>query len=654
MVIDPISLVAAKEVAAGLMKPLIEKSLKVLGGIPSALTEAFTDKFGSYMDLLYERHAYLNTLVLGEQKNLMDLYIPLTVIPSTSEEDEGKGIVLDKFRREFLPSHNRVLVTDTAGMGKSTLMKFLFLQCIKTQYAIPIFVELRHLSQNRSVLDLIEQQLNFGSLASESTYFDRNRIEKVTRSGGLIFFFDGFDEISFKDREKVTLDLKSFIDSHAKNIFVITSRPETGLSAFPNFKQYTIRPLKKEESFELIKKYDNNGTRSQQLIERLRGREFKSVMEFLKNPLLTTLLYRCFEYKQSLPPKKHVFYRQVFDALFDWHDSTKDGYNTREKRSNLDIDSFHRVLRVMGFISVMKGEVEGDTDTILSWIRDAKKQCVGLSFSESDFLDDIVRAVPIFVRDGNYYRWSHKSLSEYFAAQYICTEGKEAQAKIFTNIWNSKKLIRFENMLDQIYDIDNSAFRKYFILPVAKEFSSYWKTSYVGFAGSFPGEMINLRKSVCFGANYKLASKISDDELRNYFSGVNMEERLNAGEIPIGVMFHHHNKGPIIVLSFHKPCFSILQILQDKKDPLILNRSKIDLSSITGYPTQKSIKKPVDVSDDESSEINSKRNFNAATKLIVQSPNSVIVDYQRMLDFERAINDEVTASEFADDFLIPT
>lgn len=341
MILETLGGAAAKATIGTLTKSVIENSFAGLKSLPKTVIEAFVDKFSSYLELQYERHAYLNTLVFGTQKNLEDLYIPLTVIPnSNGVEQHEKGILIDSYKKNFLPTHNRVLITDTAGMGKSTLMKFLFLQCIKTQCAIPIFIELRHLTQNKSILALIEQQLNIGANEQEASYFKRTQIERLIKLGGLVFFLDGYDEIPVKDREKVTTDLKLFIDSFPKNIISITSRPETGLSAFPSFKQYTIRPLTKEESFSLIKKYDKDGSKSQQLIERLKGKEFRSVMEFLKNPLLTTLLYRCYEYKQNLPLKKHIFYRQVFDALFDWHDASKDGYNTREKNPNLILIAF--------------------------------------------------------------------------------------------------------------------------------------------------------------------------------------------------------------------------------------------------------------------------------------------------------------------------
>ncbi|MHB1236492.1 MAG: NACHT domain-containing protein [Gallionella sp.] len=654
---------AAKSTITALVKPAIEKAFSGLKAVPSKLVDIFTDKFSSYLEIQLERHAYLNTIVFNAQTKLEDLYIPLTVIPSiVGIEKSEKDILLDSFKKQFLPEHNRVLVTDTAGMGKSTLMKFLFLQCLKTNCAIPIFVELRHLSQDKTMLDLIEQQLNPSSNKQDPSYLKRPQIERVIKKGGLVFFLDGYDEIAYKDREKVTIDLKSFIEKFPDNMIAITSRPETGLSAFPSFKQYTIRPLEKEESFALIRKYDKNGTRSQQLIERLKGKEFRGVMEFLKNPLLTTLLYRCYEYKQNLPLKKHVFYRQVFDALFDWHDSSKDGYNTREKKSKLDIDSFHRILRVMGIISVMKGVVEGDKDTVLDWIRSAKDICVGTSFSESDFLDDIIRAVPVFVKDGAYYRWSHKSLAEYFAAQYVCTEGKQTQEQIFAGMLKDGQLHRFSNVLDQIYDLDLTAFRKYFMLPVAREFSAYWKDSYKGFAGLIPIKNVELRKCITFGSRYIISnskdlfnSSKSESEIYSLL-GLSESKGLSLENLSVSVsLVEQKTKGgtniPIILFSVPRPFTTILNILDLKKDNVMQNKTKIDLSGFKNVPTKSVIKKTVEITDNAKSGLNSKRNFNPITKLIYMDNSSVVVNPERMLNFESSLQDEIKVNNFATELL---
>jgi hypothetical protein len=665
MVAEVIVAQVSKGVVTALVKPLVEGAMAGIKAIKQDIIDGFTNKFATYLESQVERHAYLNTLVFGTHKALDDLYIPLTVIPSVDGVvNEEKGVLLNSFKNEFIGEHKRVLITDTAGMGKSTLMKFLFLQCIKSKRAVPIFVELRHLSQNRTLLDLIEQQVNPTTAKDEASYFNRKDLQRVLKLGGIIFFFDGYDEIPFKDREQVTTDLKNFIENFSKNAFAITSRPETGLAAFPSFNQYTIRPLKKEESFALIKKYDKDGVKSQQLIERLKGKEYRGVTEFLKNPLLTTLLYRCYEYKQSLPLKKHVFYRQVFDALFDWHDASKDGYNTREKKSKLDIDSFHRVLRVLGIISVMKGEIEGDKDTVLEWIRNAKILCEGISFSESDFLDDMVRAVPVFVKDGAYYRWSHKSLAEYFAAQYVCSEGKPIQETIFPSMWEGNQIYRFSNVLDQIYDLDISAFRKYFILPVAHEFSNYWGSSYLEFSGDMSIENVRLRKLACFGMKYVLSSRVDDltfDNIINEALDPDMEkngsESTEVRDLPLSIAINLQGgtgKGtgyPIFVFSFKRPVSVILNILEDKKDPLIQNKSKIDLSAYKTEIAKSATKKPIEVTDAINNALNSKRNFNSITKLIVSNDACVLVDAERMLGFEATLQDGTRVNEFANNLL---
>jgi hypothetical protein len=492
----------SKASISALVKPALTSAFKGLRSLSAAAIEKFGDRFSDYLTTQATRHSCLNTIVFGHQRSLSDLYLPLTIVPTKAiHADSKEEILIDRFQTKLLPSETRILITDTAGMGKSTISKFLFLQSIKSGYAIPIFVELRHLSNSNPILTHIQKQLNITPVSEDQPKFPQRLVERTLKKGGLIIFLDGYDEIPFKDRESVTKNIKEFIEKYPNNHYTITSRPESGLLAFPTFKQFSIRPLKKEESFALIRKYDQDGGHSEQLISKLTGRDFQAVQEFLKNPLLTSLLYRSFEYKQNVPIKKHIFYRQVFDALFDWHDSSKDGYNTREKKSGLDIDGFHRVLRIIGFVSVMKGQVEGDTDTILGWIRKARDVCSTSAFAESDFLDDLIRAVPIFVKDGDYYRWSHKSLAEYFAAQYICTEGKGQQAKILDSFISSGRTARFSNVLDQIYDVDVVAFRSYLIIPMAKAFTDFWNSSYLGLNPEISSNSIKLRKEASFDKN---------------------------------------------------------------------------------------------------------------------------------------------------------
>ena len=79
-------------------------------------------------------------------------------------------------------------------------------------------------------------------------------------------------------------------------------------------------------TFSLIRKYDNNGEKSERLIERItKDNQLDILKEFLINPMLTSLLYKTFEYKEEISYKKLGFYSQVYEALYNDHDKTKGG-----------------------------------------------------------------------------------------------------------------------------------------------------------------------------------------------------------------------------------------------------------------------------------------------------------------------------------------
>ena len=143
--------------------------------------------------------------------------------------------------------------------------------------------------------------------------------------------------------------------------------------------------------------------------------------------------------KQTIPLKKHIFYRQVFDAYFDSHDLSKgDGY-VHEKKSKLDIDDFDKVMRRIGFECLRRQQIEFTKDELLNIVDTARANFPSLSFTSMGLLSDLLKAVPLFCQDGVYYKWVHKSLQEYFAAEFIYKDSKSNQDAILSKLYNSKK-----------------------------------------------------------------------------------------------------------------------------------------------------------------------------------------------------------------------
>ena len=125
------------------------------------------EHFEEYLHRTYKKYSIINTLVFkNEQRFIKDLYIPLTLNKEDHQRIASEQVKIDKYPSDVVKKYNKILITDTAGMGKSTLTKRLFLDVIDNGYGIPVYIEMRRLVKDRSILQEIQEQIN--SLAKNS------------------------------------------------------------------------------------------------------------------------------------------------------------------------------------------------------------------------------------------------------------------------------------------------------------------------------------------------------------------------------------------------------------------------------------------------------------------------------------------------------
>lgn len=449
--------------------------------------ESYIEGITKYLNAAVENHSYVNTIVFGNNRQkLSDLYVPLTLI-SKKNFDEFK-IPVDN--SDLLNRNKKILISSTAGMGKSTLAKKIFLDIINYKIGIPIFIELRRLTDKNSIVGELVKKFKplHSNLVAQSIF-------TMIEQGGFIFIFDGFDEIEDKFKPKVIQKINYFISKTIGNNFIITSRPETALNSFGDFQEFWIKDLEVKEAFEVLRKYGKNVEYSQELISKINGDAFESIQEFLKNPMLVSLLYKAYEYKRRIPYKKHLFYSQVFDALYENHDLTKEGF-TREKKSKLDINNFEAVLRYIAYKTAIVRKTEYTKTELIDFITKTHS-FLGIKFSSSDFIKDLTTSVPLFTVEGNYYNWSHKSLQDYFAARFIQIDSSDKQNKILWKIYNSINCDRFNNILDILYDIDYKTFRNTIIYWLSKDYFDFNAKQYTKY-NNVDSSIVDMRKALLF------------------------------------------------------------------------------------------------------------------------------------------------------------
>lgn len=458
--------------------PKIISSLKAYKNEHKTVEE-LEDVFVSYLYQRYEKFFLIETLVFPNKQTLFNvLYEPLTIFYNTTENNRIEFKIND-FPEDLFSKYYRIIIEDTAGMGKSTISQKLFLSIVEKKSALPILIELRKINRKNSILNEIQKQLTpIGELINEEL------ILKLINAGDFIFLFDGFDEISLVDKDYVINELHDFKGKANNNYFLITSRQEDSLVSFGDFQKFNVRELSKEESYNLLRRYDSYSYKpiSQELIKKLTSKE-QNLDEFLKNPLLVSLLYKSYEFKKDIPIKKSQFYGQVYDALFETHDLSKEGYFKREKYSNLHIDDFERVLRHIGYFTSIKNKIEYDKNFIINVIEGIKKYLPDLSFKSSDFLKDLLNTVPVFKKDGNNFKWSHKSLQDYFSAKFIWIDAKESQKNILKKIYEDQENKRFLNVLDIYYELDIKGFEFTILTWLLRDFKEYLEKNYLEITG---------------------------------------------------------------------------------------------------------------------------------------------------------------------------
>ncbi len=411
--------------------------------------EKYEECFKQYLARTYYKCKYLNVLVLPNQQIDIDqIYLPLK-IKSTKNQRET---LINGFIEDLLKTHEKILISDTAGMGKSTLSKYLTLRIIEENKGIPVLIDLRNLKETNSIIDEIYQQIN-----PIIETFSKELILKFVEQGEFIFIFDGFDEIQQKNADLIIRDIKVFIEKAYANWFILTSRPEPTLASFGDFQLFNISPLTNDEAYKLINIYDSlsNLNIAEKLIDDIKLKHHQ-VSTFLNNPFLVSLLYKTYTYTKDIPSSKVTFYDEVYCALFKNHDLSKDGWR-RHKESKLEIQQFRILLRQLAFDTVKLNLVSYSRQEFIEYIILAKEKCIGIIVDENNFLNDLLSAVPLFVEEGLKIKWSHKSFQDFFAAEFIAYS--DTKIEKLNQIYLQEK-INYFNILDLFYELDYKSFRK--------------------------------------------------------------------------------------------------------------------------------------------------------------------------------------------------
>lgn len=390
----------------------------------------------------YNRNSYTKTILHRVQpKSLKDFYQPLFITPCDKRQkyprytDSSKRIPTNSIKDLFLKKQFITLI-GSAGSGKSTMVKYLFLNAIDTKFKIPIKVELRYLNDySGSVIEFIKERIfKLNKLATHARI-----IERLMSSGDFVFFLDGYDEINSAKKEKITKEIDDLVKLYNKNYYLLTSRPYTEIDLLPLFHNFEVCVLSDDEINSFIKKQIPSDEKElcDKIIEAVNSKENVSYKSFLSNPLLLSMFILTFQSYSSIPQKRSEFYSQVFDALFSVHDSMSKLAFVREKQSGLSKEQFIDVLKLFSFISYFDEKFIFSSLYLEEKFKYIKEKKKNITFDNQKLINDLQVAIGILNKEGTDYTFPHRSLQEYFAAIYIFSLTDENKSIVYNKIFNS-------------------------------------------------------------------------------------------------------------------------------------------------------------------------------------------------------------------------
>ena len=184
-----------------------------------------------YQSEEYNRNLFSKTILhRATPKNLYEFYQPLFI--NSNRHQHSSGSKSTENIKKLFKTEKYLTIIGSAGSGKSTLVKYLFLKAIEDKYKIPIKIELRYLNDYKgNIFDYILNEIFKLNDLSESDEIS----DRLLKSGKFLIFFDGYDEIRYEIKETTTKDIDDFVKKYNKNNYILTSRPFSESKWFPYF-----------------------------------------------------------------------------------------------------------------------------------------------------------------------------------------------------------------------------------------------------------------------------------------------------------------------------------------------------------------------------------------------------------------------------------
>ena len=459
-----------------------------------------------YLDHIYSKFKYLDftglNAILQRPLKLEKIYIKLRIvqtreikqyksisdfnsIPKKKESEEAQdflesliSIISSKLK---IRDPIKVLIMGNPGSGKTTLMKWISLQCSSKELNylsdyIPIFIPLKDFGKfpnetykQHNLRDICLTQCKKENL---STGF----LRKAIGSEKMIFLLDGLDEVAKESTRREVID---WIQKQniSRSIMIITSRfsglrPSKGLvfneivdvceiqdfniddikkflnNWYANIEMAVLSDDDKNDSIDFLTK---SRSRFEDLMRVMHDENFKSIRDLSVNPLLLTIIAIVHRTRAVLPRERHKLYEEAVKVMIElWNIAN------RKIELSFSVDNAIANLSIIAVYLMKKNSRELSMSTLIKILPSSIE-----GKPRSSFINEMILKSGLIYQSEGKLGFLHLTFQEYLTARsfarsrdqneilsYISKDYWTETFRLFVNIGNTRLFI--EAVIDSL------------------------------------------------------------------------------------------------------------------------------------------------------------------------------------------------------------
>ncbi|XHF32855.1 NACHT domain-containing protein [Pseudomonas chlororaphis] len=404
-------------------------------------------------------------------EKISDYYIRLAHVKTIFSRDEA--IPIDSFyypsRVSFKSSCKPVnslkdlpdgciVVEGVVGQGKSIFMRHLATSILSenTQKKIPIFIELRNISNKKSLKTLIWQKLKDVGVEIDEEVFNY-----LIKEQKIVLLLDGFDELSEESMSETLLEINDLKNINSKFKIIVSSRPQNAIQNVTDFKVVKLQPLRFSDHEAFLSKLGVDSARIVELVAAIKDSP-KDIQNAISTPLMMSIVVLVYESAKQIPPYLSEFFSALFHVVFTQHDSLKDAFR-RKHHTELSENQLQHLFEAFCFVVMQKSY--GRTLSVSKFhecFEKAQKYVPDAKCTADSFRADIVGVACLMLEEGiGEVTFLHKGILDYFAAAFAARLDRLSE-NFYTSAASSYK--NWMVTLQFLGQIDRHRYLKYYYL----------------------------------------------------------------------------------------------------------------------------------------------------------------------------------------------